>query len=389
MKVSNTERVQAVQEGLGGIRDVLLDSSQRIYVKNFARIDTKLRDAQATNALIAVTPRFIVEGLGMVMIVGLALVLYADGTIRSSLPVLAALAIGAQRLMPLVQRIYNGWTAIIGNQAMFVSVVELLQRPLPERFESTDKPTRLPLRRELRAHGLSFRYTPDGPAVLSNIELIVPRGARVGFVGTSGSGKSTLMDLFMGLLRPTSGSIRVDGTALSEANVLGWQREIAHVPQHIFLSDGSLLENIAFGVPTNKIDLARVEEACRKAELEDFVARQPGGLSAVIGERGVRLSGGQRQRIGVARALYKRASVLVLDEATSALDDETEASIIDAVHRLGDEYTVLMIAHRLTTLRGCDIVYRIDGGEVLEQGSFADVVGSKLHALAEMQVRTR
>ena len=310
----------------------------------------------------------------MIFIVGLALVMTAEGQIQSSLPVLAVLALGAQRLMPLLQSVYNGWTNVIANHAILVSVVELLQRPMPPRFETSSTTERREIKRELRTVGLGFRYGPDSEFVLDNVDMIVPRGARVGLIGKTGSGKSTLMDLLMGLLQPTRGSILVDGVRLDEENIISWQRQIAHVPQHIFLLDSSILENVAFGVPRKKIDKERVREACRLAQLDQFVESLPDGYETWIGERGTRLSGGQRQRVGLARALYKSASVLVLDEATSALDDATEASVVEALEELRDHYTVIMIAHRLTTLRNCDIVYRLAHGRIEQQGSFAEVV---------------
>jgi ABC-type bacteriocin/lantibiotic exporter with double-glycine peptidase domain len=374
IKESTQERFQALSEGLGGIRDVLLDNAQPIYVAKFARIDTKLRDAQAANALISVTPRFVVEAFGMIFIVALALVMSAEGLIQTSLPILAVLALGAQRLMPLLQAIYNGWTNVLGNQAILVGIVELLQRPMPSRFHGTPRNERLEFKQELRTVGLGFRYDPDAGYVLDDVDLIVPRGARVGLIGKTGSGKSTLTDLLMGLLQPTRGSILVDGVPLDEGNILAWQDQIAHVPQHIFLMDNSILENVAFGVPGKKIDRERVREACRLAQLDEFVETLPDGYDTWVGEWGTRLSGGQRQRIGLARALYKSASVLILDEATSALDDATEASVVEALDRLHGKYTIVMIAHRLTTLRNCDIVYRLVNGRIQEQGSFAEVI---------------
>jgi ABC-type multidrug transport system fused ATPase/permease subunit len=374
IKSSSRARVKTVQEGLGGIRDVLLDNTQSLYVKTLSRIESQLRDAQATNALIGVAPRFVVESLGMVVIVGVALMLTEEGSIQTSLPVLAALALGAQKLLPLIQQTYNGWTSMSGSEAVLLSIVEMLQQPIPDRFRNVSK---IPIEfgREIHIEQLSFRYAPDGSDVLTNIELIVPKGAFVGFVGTSGAGKSTLVDLLMGFLRPTRGAIFVDGVALTEDTILSWQSQIAHVPQHIFLCDGSIVENVAFGVPSPKVDLDRVYEACRRAELDEFVRSLPEGYATIVGERGVRLSGGQRQRLGLARALYKKASVLILDEATSALDDATESSVIDAVHRLGSEYTVLMIAHRVTTLQRCDIIVRLDHGRIAEQGTFEEVLG--------------
>jgi ATP-binding cassette subfamily B protein len=310
----------------------------------------------------------------MVVIVGVALMLTQQGSIQTSLPVLAALALGAQKLLPLIQQAYNGWTSMSGSEAVLQSIVEMLQQPIPDRFEDRSG-TPIEFEREIHVEQLSFRYSPHAPDVLANIDLVVKKGAVIGFVGESGAGKSTLVDLLMGFLRPTRGAIFVDGVALTESTILSWQSQIAHVPQHIFLCDGSIVENVAFGLPPRKVNLDRVYEACRRAELHDFVRSLPDGYQTVVGERGVRLSGGQRQRLGLARALYKDASVLILDEATSALDDATEASVIDAVHRLGSEYTVLMIAHRVTTLQRCDTIFRLERGRISEQGTFEEVLG--------------
>jgi ABC-type multidrug transport system fused ATPase/permease subunit len=369
-------RVQALQEGLGGIRDVLIDNTQPLYVKKFSRLDTNLRDAQAANALIAVVPRFVVEALGMVFIVLLALVINAiEGSLAGSLPVLAVLALGAQRLMPLLQQVYAAWANVVGNRTMFLNVIHLLRLPIPARFEGKPKVTPLPLRRMLCVEHVSFRYSPDQEFVLDDIDIAIPKGSWSGFVGKTGSGKSTLVDLIMGLLKPTEGQISVDGMALDEHNVRGWQQQIAHVSQHIFLADATIMENIAFGMPRDRIDEARVRRACRQAELDELIVSLPEGLETFIGERGVRLSGGQRQRIGIARALYKKASVLVLDEATSALDDATELGIMASLRKLGGDYTLLMIAHRLTTLRDCDTIYRLSHGRLVQQGGYDDVIG--------------
>jgi ABC-type multidrug transport system fused ATPase/permease subunit len=368
------KRVQAVQEGLGAIRDVLIDNSQPVYIRKFERLDRRLRDAQAANALISVAPRFLVEALGMIFIVGLALVLEAvHGTLAGSLPVLAVLALGAQRLLPLLQQAYNAWANVVGHRAILLNVVDLLRRPVPPRYENESEP--LQMERDLALERVSFRYGTGERWVLEDVTLRIHKGARVGFIGKSGSGKTTLMDLVMGLLQPTSGSILVDDVVLTEANVRAWQRQIAHVSQHVFLADASITENVALGVSIDEVDQERVRAACSQAGLEEFIEALPEGYGTMVGEQGVRLSGGQRQRIGIARALYKRASVLVLDEATSALDDETEATIMAAVHRLGRNYTVLMIAHRLTTLRGCDTVFRLDRGRIVQEGSYEDVVG--------------
>ena len=371
---ANRARVQAVQEGLGGIRDVLIENAQKLYVSKFSRIDNRLRSAQGANALIVVAPRFVAEAAGMILLVVLAIVASESGDIGKSLPVLGALALGAQRLLPLFQQSYTGWASLMGNSALLENVVDLLKQPVSSRFvgQRSEVP---PLADALELQHIQFHYNADQPPALRDINIRIPRGARIGLVGRSGSGKTTMMDLLMGLLQPTSGGIIVDGVKLDETNILSWQKQVAHVPQHIFLLDSTILENVAFGTDAKKIDVDRVREACRLAELDEFVMELPQGYETLVGERGVRLSGGQRQRIGIARALYKKSSVLILDEATSALDDATEASVIQSVQRLGREYTVVMVAHRVTTLRQCDTIYRLDSGVLCQSGSYDEVLG--------------
>jgi len=211
----------------------------------------------------------------------------------------------------------------------------------------------------IRFNNVHFRYTSDGPWILKGFNLTIPKGARVGFVGNTGSGKSTTLDLLMGLLLPTEGELLVDGQPINDSRLRSWQRNIAHVPQSIFLADTTLAENIAFGVPRNAIDMQRVKQAARQAQIADFIESRPQGYDALVGEHGIRLSGGQRQRIGIARALYKRATVLIFDEATNALDGETEEAVISSIKALGSEMTIITIAHRLTTLKDCDMVVEI------------------------------
>jgi ATP-binding cassette subfamily B protein len=223
---------------------------------------------------------------------------------------------------------------------------------------------------------VAFRYAPEAPWVLQGVDLNIPKGSRIGFIGTTGSGKSTLLDLIMGLLHPTSGSLRIDGANITTQNYRAWQSLIAHVPQAIFLADATIAENIAFGIPPDQIDHARIRNAAQKAQIAQDIDSWSQQYNTVVGERGVRLSGGQRQRIGIARALYKQAEVIVFDEATSALDNETELAVIEAIENLGPEITVLIVAHRLTTLRSCKPIVELSDGHITRSGTYQDIVGS-------------
>ena len=369
-----TQVVKALQEGLGGIRDVLLDGTQPVYCDIYHKADHPLRLAQGNNAVIGQTPRYIMEALGMVLIATLAYTLSKQfGGIATALPVLGALALGAQRLIPTMQQIYIAWATIAGHHASLADAIALLDQPLPAELMQP-APAPLLFQDAIRFDAVRFRYTGDGPWVLDDLNLTIPKGARVGFVGSTGSGKSTTLDLLMGLLVPTEGVLLVDGQTISGNRLRAWQRSITHVPQSIYLADTTLAENIAFGVPPDTIDLDRVQQAARQAQIADFIESSPEGYQAYVGERGIRLSGGQRQRIGIARALYKQASVLVFDEATSALDNATEQSVIDAIEMLNRDLTILLIAHRLTTVRRCDTIVELEHGRVVAQGTYEQLL---------------
>ncbi len=361
---ANSERVRAVQEGLGGIRDVLLDGSQMVFLKRFSRVDHEFREAQATSNLIGTAPRFMIEATGMVLIAVLALWLTRgqDG-FGSALPVLGALALGAQRLLPLMQLVFNGWTRVATNVHALDDVLTVLETPVHGTWLHGTK-TEVAFNDHIAFRHVSFGYTLGEPPVLDGVEFVIPKGSRVGIVGKTGSGKSTLVDLLMGLLEPSAGSIEIDGWRLDDTTRRAWQLHIAHVPQAIFLADATIAENIAFGVDPWNIDPERVRDAARQAELSDFIETLPHKYETSVGERGVRLSGGQRQRIGIARALYKRASVLVFDEATSALDNQTEAAVIESVERLDRSLTIFIIAHRLSTVERCNLILNVSAGRL-------------------------
>ncbi len=374
--VAETEdkRIQSVQEGLGGIRDVLIDGTHEIYLDQFALFDRRQRTAMATGAFIGSAPRYVIEALGMTLIAAIALWLsQGKGGLSAAVPVLGALAIGAQKLLPQMQLVYQGWATASGNWASLQDVLDLLAQEIPPEYSQPVHARDVHLTRELVLENLVFRY-PNGHAkALRGISLRIAKGSRVGFIGKTGGGKSTLIDLIMGLLEPTSGTIRIDDVVLSARNRRAWHQRIAHVPQSIYLADASIAANIAFGVPAAQIDMRRVAQAAEGAQIADFVATLPMGFQTPVGERGARLSGGQRQRIGIARALYKGAEVLVLDEATSALDDATESAVMKAIDSLHDDVTILMVAHRLSTLKQCDVIFEIEEGSLKRAPDLATV----------------
>jgi ATP-binding cassette, subfamily B, bacterial PglK len=364
-----TQMIKALQEGLGGIRDVLLDGTQSVYCNIYRRADYSLKRALASNQFIAGSPRFAMETLGITLIAALAYGLSKAGGIATALPTLGALALGTQRLLPALNQVYGSWSGMVGGHASLADAIELLEQPLPKDALRTDI-SAFDFQDSMQFKDVRFRYNSDGSWVLDNFNLSIPKGSRVGFVGSTGSGKSTTLDLLMGLLQPTEGEFLVDGEPIDEKSTRAWQKSIAHVPQSIFLADSTIAKNIAFGVPLEAIDQERVKQAAQRAQIADFIETQAEGYNAFVGERGIRLSGGQRQRIGIARALYKQASVLVFDEATSALDNSTEQSVMRSIEALGHDLTILIIAHRLTTVQHCDIIVELDQGRVVAQGTY-------------------
>jgi ATP-binding cassette, subfamily B, bacterial PglK len=373
----STQMLKSLQEGLGGIRDLLIDGSQQFYCKLYRSADLPLRRASGDNLFISGSPRFAMEAIGMTLIAGLAYVMtQQEGGMVTSIPVLGALALGAQRLLPALQQAYGAYSSMKGSNSSLEDVLNLLDQPLPEYADQPPvKP--IPFKKEIKITNLNFRYTKDSPWVLKNISLSLEKGTSIGFIGETGSGKSTLLDIIMGLLPPTSGKLIIDQQPINNQNNRSWQAHIAHVPQNIFLSDGSIEENIAFGIAKEKIDYQRVKKAAKQAQIAELIEEWKEGYQTFIGERGVRLSGGQRQRIGIARALYKEANVLIFDEATSALDSETEREVMKAIKSLGKEITVLIIAHRLTTLKECDKIVKLDKNQTIHEGSYREIIGEQ------------
>jgi ABC-type bacteriocin/lantibiotic exporter with double-glycine peptidase domain len=368
--IEQTNVVKALQEGLGAIREVLLDGTQAIYCEEYKKSFMQLQQASGENNYINQAPRFVMEALGMVLIALFAYSLsFREGGIQEALPVLAALALGAQRLLPLLQIMYGNLTVFLGSQASLVEVISLLNQPLPADVDSP-VPSPLQLHTEVKFENVSFKYQSNGQWILNDINLIIPKGKRIGFVGSTGSGKSTALDILMSLLEPSTGKVTVDGIILDSKVQRAWQRTIAHVPQHIFLSDATMAENIAFGIIKEDIDMDRVRLAAKQAQIAEFIEASKEGYFSMVGERGVRLSGGQRQRIGIARALYKQAKVLIFDEATSALDHQTEKAVMESIENLNRDLTIIIIAHRISTLENCDLIVKLEKGHIQYQGTY-------------------
>ena len=369
--VADTSRQQmkALQEGLGAIRDVLLDGSQNTYLGIYQKADRPMRIKQAQSTFLGAFPRYGLEALGMLLIAALGLLLKIQrGDAALVIPLLGTLALGAQRLLPALQQIYGNWAGIRSSSAAVADVLAMLNQPMPLGALQSQHIKPLPLNAVIQVKNLSFSYGLDAPMVLQGLDLEIKKGERIGIIGSTGSGKSTLVDLLMGLLVPSGGQLLVDGVDIHSATaperVRAWRASIAHVPQSIFLADSSIAENIAFGVPKEQINMKQVRAVAEQAQIAALIENSAEGYKSFVGERGIRLSGGQRQRIGIARALYKKASLLVFDEATSALDNATEQAVMEAVEGLSRDLTLVMIAHRLTTVANCDRIIELEKEKV-------------------------
>ena len=355
---------QALQEGLGGIREVILNGNQKYYAEIYRKIDKPLRIAQGNILYTSLFPRYGIESLSMVFIAYLAYYLSTKpGGLEAAIPILGGLAVGAQRILPIMQQIYSSVTSIVSHKKILQDVVGIMSAEIPEEYKENTKD--ISFETKLVLKGVGFRYIENSEYVLKNINLEIKKGDRVGIIGETGTGKSTLVDLIVGLIQPSSGSIYVDGKELDQKYSKSWQRKIAHVPQSIFLADSTIEENIALGLELAYINKSRIINSCKLAQLEETIKRLDAGLKTMVGENGVRLSGGQRQRIGIARALYKNAKIMILDEATSALDSKTELLLLNSIQKIDKEMTIIMITHRVSTLNCCNKVYKLLNGELL------------------------
>ena len=376
---SSKERFKLMAEGFGGVRDILLSRCQNNYVNIFVRSGDKYSHHHGETIALAHVPRYIMEFvvIGSLIIFLLYLLNKYNGEFGMILPVLSIYTLASFKIIPALQQIYASIVLIRGNISSFDSIKQDLEESFDMANNSISKNNKsLLIRDSIELNGIQFTYPGKNIPAIEGLNIKIPVNKIIGISGSSGSGKSTIIDILIGLIQPDNGEILIDGTPLLSENIGNWQDKIGFVAQSIFLSDASIMENIAFGLSKNDIDISKVHRAIELSHLSKVIAELPKGVETMVGERGVQLSGGQRQRIGIARALYHDPEILIFDEATSALDGTTEKTIMDAIHDFSGLKTIIMIAHRLTTLKKCDLIYFIDQGRVVDSGNFENLINN-------------
>lgn len=373
---TNQQRFKLMNEGFGGIKDALLLGRQSDFNKRFTLTSQQFGYAQGVTRGLAQVPRYAMEliAFGAVIFLVLYLLEAYDGNLGQILPVLSVYALAGFKLLPAFQQIYTSLAQVKGNIAAFDSLEEdLISSKNAVSGKSPSQFGKLKPNKLIVLDNIHFRYPGKEEKALNGLTFEIPVNQVIGLVGASGSGKSTAIDVLLGLMKPEAGALKVDGEVLSDERLRAWQNNVGFVPQSIFLADASIRENIGFGLPSAQIDDERIKRATKLAHLDEFLENLPDGLETRVGERGVQLSGGQRQRIGIARALYDDADVLVLDEATSALDGITEKLVMDAIHDFAGKKTIIMIAHRLSTVKHCNTILLLQDGKVADQGSYLEL----------------
>jgi ABC-type multidrug transport system fused ATPase/permease subunit len=377
---ANRKLFQLVREAFGGIKDVKLLGKEHVFLTAYSDIAKKTARYQSNRKIIGAFPKYALDSIvfGAMIAMVLYLLVSREGDFSDSIALLGVYAMAAFRLMPALDGIFKEVANLRGTQAVVDALyVDLgTVSPEEEQYENIEPVARekQPFKREIALRNIEFYYPGTEFAVINKQTLTISKNSTIGFAGSTGCGKTTLVDIILGLLRPSSGTITVDGITITEENLPAWQANLGYVPQNIYLSDDTVARNIAFGVPVNLIDMEKVKNAARIAHLDGFIVSElPKGYDTFVGEQGIRLSGGQRQRIGIARALYHEPEVLVLDEATSALDGQTEAAVMEALNELAGKKTILLIAHRLTTLKKADRIYLMEKGEIMDNGTYEEL----------------
>ena len=371
---NNQLRFLTVSEAFSATKEIKVGGLEQTYINLYSKSAQIFARTQASALIIAQLPRFFLEAIAFGGILLIILFMMSQtGSINNALPILGLYVFAGYRLLPALQRIYASLTQL----AFVSSALDKLYLEVKniECYNPIQTKKVLKLDKEINLNNIYFNYPNSSRTALKNISLNIPAKSTVAFVGTTGSGKTTIVDIILGLLEIKKGKLEIDGKLITKENLRSWQQNIGYVPQHIYLADDTVQANIAFGVNPEKINQEFVEKASKIANLHDFVSDElPKKYQTIIGERGARLSGGQRQRIGIARALYHSPQVLILDEATSALDNQTEKAVMDAVTNLNKEITIILIAHRLNTVKNCDIIFKLENGELIKQGTYSEII---------------
>lgn len=373
----NNHRFRLMNDGFGGIRDVLLQGRDKEFIKRFKETGRILAYSEGNNDALTLVPRYFMELVAFGTMIALVLYLIAthDGNLGMILPIFSVYALATFKLLPAFQQIYANLAIIKGNIAAFSNIQkDLMNSMKDQQTKINDEKNYLSINEKISFEDITFTYPGKTKETLTNINISIPSKNIVGIVGPSGSGKSTLIDILIGLIEPDHGQLKIDNIKINNQNLRKWQNNIGFVSQSIFLSEGTIAENVAFGIPDDQINIENIHRALELANLQDFIQSLENGVDTIVGERGVQLSGGQRQRIGIARALYFKPEVLVFDEATSSLDGITEKMIMNAIHKFTGQKTIILIAHRLKTVEKCDQIFFIDKGKLVDQGTFQELI---------------
>lgn len=375
ISLNQIKTIRVLQESLDGIKEIILGNYYEKFIAEFSAAERPYRKGYGTNAFLIIFPRFLIEAIGILVIVSLAYISFSSADApASTLPTIGILVLAIQRLLPYLQQIYQAYGSIKGSAQLNTEAIDMLVKDHDDKKALKEEVPDIKFQKCIELNQVNFTHTSEDEMTLKNISLKIKKGESIGIIGSTGSGKSTLVDFIMGLLPFKEGEILIDGISVNKDSLFSWYKKILHVPQTIFLADTSIRNNIAFGKKEEQISDSKIKDSLKSAYLEDYINNLPEGIETRVGERGLQLSGGQRQRIGIARSLYKGGEVLVLDEATNSLDMETEKNIIKTINSLDKEMTLIIIAHNLSTIEGCDKLIILEEGEIIEEGSYEEII---------------